>query len=118
LDGYVGVYSFFSASFNLSIDQVLLGTVLGSVIGIYLDSYCYKTSAHFSKYSGVIFSYVMKVSHRKGYIDHESYVAQYLALVFFTMGAASTLGTDDLLAAFAAGLLSLRIYFFIARRLQ
>lgn len=102
----------------MSIDQVLLGTVLGAVIGMCLDSYCYKTTHTFRNIQGVIFSYVMKFSHRKGYIDHESYVAQYLALVFFTMGAASTLGTDDLLAAFAAGLLSLRIYFFIARHLQ
>jgi sodium/hydrogen antiporter len=45
----------------------------------------------------------MKVSHRKGFIDRESYVAQYLALVFLTMGIASAIGTDDLLAAFAAG---------------
>jgi sodium/hydrogen antiporter len=45
----------------------------------------------------------MKYSHRKGFIDRESYVAQYLALTFFTIGIASTIGTDDLLAAFAAG---------------
>jgi len=51
-----------------------------------------------------MFSHLMKYSHRKGFIDRESYVAQYLALVFFVMGVASTIGTDDLLAAFAAGL--------------
>lgn len=45
----------------------------------------------------------MKISHRKGIIDRESFVAQYLALAIFTIGVASTLGTDDLLAAFAAG---------------
>jgi hypothetical protein len=45
----------------------------------------------------------MKFSHRKGFIDRQSYVAQYLALVFLTMGIASAIGTDDLLAAFAAG---------------
>jgi len=45
----------------------------------------------------------MKLSHRKGFIDRESYVAQYLALAFFTIGIASTIGSDDLLAAFAAG---------------
>ena len=45
----------------------------------------------------------MKFSHRKGFIDRESYVAQYLALALFTIGVTRTLGSDDLLAAFAAG---------------
>lgn len=45
----------------------------------------------------------MKISYRKGFIDRESYVAQYLALALFTIGIVSTLGSDDLLAAFAAG---------------
>ncbi|KAF5369408.1 hypothetical protein D9758_002620 [Tetrapyrgos nigripes] len=64
--------------------QVICGTVLGAVMGM-------------------LFSYMMRVSHRRGYIDRESYVAQYLALAFLTIGIASTLGIDDLLAAFAAG---------------
>jgi sodium/hydrogen antiporter len=63
---------------------VILGTVLGAVLGI-------------------AFSHLMKFSHRQGFIDRESYVAQYLALTFFTIGIASTIGSDDLLAAFAAG---------------
>lgn len=45
----------------------------------------------------------MKFSHKRGYIDRESYVAQYLALSIFTMGVVNTIGSDDLLAAFAAG---------------
>ncbi|KAG5637987.1 hypothetical protein H0H81_002348 [Sphagnurus paluster] len=45
----------------------------------------------------------MKFSHRRGYIDRESYVAQYLALAIFIAGVVSTIGSDDLLAAFAAG---------------
>ncbi|KAM5543252.1 hypothetical protein V8D89_003126 [Ganoderma adspersum] len=64
--------------------QVILGTVIGAVLGLG-------------------FSYLMKFSHRKGFIDRESYVAQYLALALFTIGVARTLGSDDLLAAFAAG---------------
>ncbi|KAK0199728.1 Cation/H+ exchanger, partial [Desarmillaria ectypa] len=52
---------------------------------------------------GLTFSWLMKSSLRKGYINHESYIAQYLALTFFTVGIASTVGSDDLLAAFAAG---------------
>lgn len=64
--------------------QVILGTVLGAVLGL-------------------LFSKLMKISHKRGFIDRESYVAQYLALAIFTMGIASTIGADDLLAAFAAG---------------
>ena len=45
----------------------------------------------------------MKLSHKQGFIDRESYVAQYLALAIFTAGVVSTIGSDDLLAAFAAG---------------
>lgn len=45
----------------------------------------------------------MKFSHQRGFIDRESFVAQYLALAFLTIGIAYTLGCDDLLAAFAAG---------------
>ncbi|KAJ7598835.1 Cation/H+ exchanger [Mycena floridula] len=66
--------------------QVILGVVLGAVLGLCVG-----------------FSYLMKFSHRQGYIDGSSYLAQYLALAFLTIGIASSLGTDDLLAAFAAG---------------
>lgn len=45
----------------------------------------------------------MRYTHRNGLIDRESYVAQFLALALFTIGLVSTLGSDDLLAAFAAG---------------
>ena len=46
---------------------------------------------------------MLKMAQRNGLIDRESYVAQYLALALFTIGVARTLGSDDLLAAFAAG---------------
>jgi hypothetical protein len=45
----------------------------------------------------------MKFSIRRGYIDRESYVAQYFALAIFTVDIVRTLGNDDLLTAFAAG---------------
>jgi NhaP-type Na+/H+ or K+/H+ antiporter len=45
----------------------------------------------------------MRYSYSKGFIDRESHVAQFLALAFFTIGLVCTLGSDDLLAAFAAG---------------
>lgn len=64
--------------------QVILGTILGTILGL-------------------MFSRLMKYFHRCEFLDRESYVAQYLALAVFVVGVASTLGTDDLLAAFAAG---------------
>ncbi|KAH8091720.1 Cation/H+ exchanger [Cristinia sonorae] len=64
--------------------QVIVGTTLGAVIG---RAFCL----------------LMRISQRRGYIDRESYIAQYFALVLFTTGVASSLGVDDLLAAFAAG---------------
>ena len=45
----------------------------------------------------------MQWSHRKGLVDRESYIAQYLSLAVFAPGVAYSLGADDLLAAFAAG---------------
>jgi NhaP-type Na+/H+ or K+/H+ antiporter len=65
-------------------DQVFLGTIIGALIG-------------------TAFAHLMKYTHKKGFIDRESFVAQYLALSFLTIGICSSLGVDDLLAAFAAG---------------
>jgi sodium/hydrogen antiporter len=45
----------------------------------------------------------MKMSHKRGFNNREAYVTQYIALTFFTIGIASSIGSDDLLAAFAAG---------------
>jgi Kef-type K+ transport system membrane component KefB len=47
----------------------------------------------------------MRFAHMKGFLDRESYVATYIALALFTVGATNSLGNDDLLAAFAAGVL-------------
>ncbi|KAG6916352.1 hypothetical protein DXG01_007243 [Tephrocybe rancida] len=64
--------------------QAIVGVVIGAILGF-------------------IFAGLMKFSHRRGFIDHESYVAQYLALTIFTTGIVSSIGSNDLLAAFAAG---------------
>ena len=45
----------------------------------------------------------MEFSHRHSVIDRQSYVTQYLSLAIFVSGIVSTLGSDDLLAVFAAG---------------
>ena len=52
---------------------------------------------------GYGFRRLLNFSHDRGLADRESFVAQYLALAVFTIGVASSLGMDDLLAAFAAG---------------
>ena len=54
-------------------------------------------------FTGSTFRHLMKFSHGRGYIDRESYITQYLASAIFITGIVSTLGSDDLLAAFAAG---------------
>jgi len=64
--------------------QVCFGTVMGAILGL-------------------LFSYLIKFSHKHGFINRESYVMQYIALALFIMGIFVTLGSDDLLAAFAAG---------------
>ena len=64
------------------------------------------------------FSYIMRFSLKKGLIDRESFVAQYIALALFTIGVASTIGADDLLAAFAAGNFSLSIQMFLLKFLK
>ncbi|KAH0582895.1 hypothetical protein H2248_010797 [Termitomyces sp. 'cryptogamus'] len=94
-------YPFLTISLYLILDktkqeailhQVLVGwlyqVVMGIVIGVIL---------------GLMFSHLMKFSHQRGFIDRESYIAQYLALAIFIAGVVSTIGSDDLLAAFAAG---------------
>ena len=58
-----------------------------------------------SNTAGHLFSLIMKFSQKRGFLDRESYIAQYIALALFTVGATNSLGNDDLLAAFAAGLL-------------
>lgn len=55
-------------------------------------------------FEGLLFRHLMKFSHRRGYIDRETYVAQYVALALFTTGIVGFVGSDDLLAVFAAGL--------------
>jgi NhaP-type Na+/H+ or K+/H+ antiporter len=57
-------------------------------------------------FTGYLFSHLLKFAHERHFIDRESYIAQYIALALFTVGATNSLGNDDLLAAFAAGMLS------------
>ena len=64
--------------------QVMLGIGVGLVLG-------------FS------FSAVMKYLESKRYIGRDSYVIQFVSLATFTIGVVTLMGSDDLLAAFAAG---------------
>ncbi|KAG5634264.1 hypothetical protein H0H81_002662, partial [Sphagnurus paluster] len=85
--------------------EVILGIIVGAVLGIDGQfNICPGTSYLInSLLAGLVFSDLMKFSHRRGYINRESYVAQYLALAIFISGIVSTIGSDDLLATFAAG---------------
>ena len=65
-------------------DQVILGTVIGALLGW-------------------LFSKLMKYLYKLKWINNETYVVQYLALAIFIGGVVSTIGSDDLLASFAAG---------------
>ena len=65
-------------------------------------------ASRLSHVTGLSFSRVMRYAHLKGFIDRESYIAQYVALTLLTVGATNSLGNDDLLAAFAAGMFTPR----------
>jgi NhaP-type Na+/H+ or K+/H+ antiporter len=65
-------------------DQVVLGIVMGAMLGW-------------------LFSKLMRYLYELKWLNKESYVVQYLALAIFTEGLVVTIGSDDLLASFAAG---------------
>ncbi|PFH50973.1 hypothetical protein AMATHDRAFT_192267 [Amanita thiersii Skay4041] len=94
-------YPFLTFAIYLTIDKsskegighwILIGVLYQVILGVFIGAIL-----------GYLFSKLMKFSHQKGLIDRESYVAQYLALAIFVAGLVSTIGSDDLLAAFAAG---------------
>ncbi|KAF8582833.1 hypothetical protein K439DRAFT_1350331 [Ramaria rubella] len=64
--------------------EVVLGVVFGSLLGFG-------------------FRHLMRFCERKDLIDRKSYVAQYVSLALFSVGATTLLGSDDLLSAFASG---------------
>ncbi|XP_006461058.1 hypothetical protein AGABI2DRAFT_68765, partial [Agaricus bisporus var. bisporus H97] len=64
--------------------EVILGTFIGAIIGY-------------------LFSRLMQFSRKRAFINHESYMVQCLALAIFAMGVVNIMGSDDLLASFAAG---------------
>lgn len=64
--------------------QVLLGCTIGAILGY-------------------IFRKLMRYSEKLGYIGPESYATQFVSLALLSIGVTTLLGSDDLLAAFAAG---------------
>ncbi|PFH47473.1 hypothetical protein AMATHDRAFT_77194 [Amanita thiersii Skay4041] len=94
-------YLFLSFSIYMAVDGpsktdigswVLIGGLYQIILGLLIGAM-----------TGFIFSRLMKFSHKKGLVDRESYVIQYLATAIFIAGFVGTIGSDDLLAAFAAG---------------
>ena len=89
VSGWVALLVDFSSGPHLSAeahlpDQVILGAVIGATLG-------------------TAFCWILKNTQKRGFIDRESFVAQYLALAIFSIGLANLLGSDDLLTAFATG---------------
>jgi hypothetical protein len=67
---------------------------------------CEGTNAlRLSNTSGFLSSRIMRFAQERNFVDQDSYIILYVSLALFTVGAASSLGNDDLLAAFAAGVL-------------
>jgi NhaP-type Na+/H+ or K+/H+ antiporter len=64
--------------------QCVLGTILGLLIGY-------------------LFNFLYLFSHKRGMMGRASYLAFYFLLAIFSVGLASTLGVDDFLVAFCAG---------------
>jgi NhaP-type Na+/H+ or K+/H+ antiporter len=64
--------------------QIVLGCIIGAVIGVAARK-------------------VLKFAKRRELIDRESMVAMYVALALLVTGLTTLAGSDDLLAAFAAG---------------
>lgn len=52
---------------------------------------------------GWIFNRVLRFSDTRGYIDRAGFIVFYLLAAIFSIGVASTLGTDDFLVAFGCG---------------
>ena len=75
-----------------------MGGILGSFLILNFTYLCLRPEL-----KGLLFSRLFKFSHKRGFINRESYVAQYLALAILIMGIFVTIGSDDLLASFAAG---------------
>ncbi|KAF8336223.1 Cation/H+ exchanger [Amanita rubescens] len=73
-------------------DWILIGILYQVVLGIVIGAML-----------GWLFSKLMKYLYELKWLNEESYVVQYLALAIFTEGLVVTIGSDDLLASFAAG---------------
>ncbi|KAG9237356.1 Na(+)/H(+) antiporter-like protein [Amylocarpus encephaloides] len=90
---YIGIMSFKYASAGKSIKQWFLITVLwqcgfGITVGLII---------------GRIANRLLRLSQRKKYISEPAFVVFYLLLALLSIGVGSTLGSDDFLVAFGAG---------------
>lgn len=69
-------------------NTVLYECILGAIYGVLV---------------GYLARHAIKLADRKGLIDRESFLVFYFVLALFCAGTGSTLGMDDLLVGFAAG---------------
>lgn len=70
--------------YQIILYEIVLGTIIGSVIGWVARK-------------------IIRLSEHWRLVDRESFVVHYVALALLSIGANVLLGSDDLLAAFAAG---------------
>lgn len=90
---YVGLAIFETRSAGAAVKQWFLITVLYQcVLGLVLGFLIGRGANH-----------LLRFSERRGYVSQSSLVAFYLLLAIFTAGVGSTLGSDDFLVAFGAG---------------
>ncbi|KAL1625216.1 hypothetical protein SLS56_007411 [Neofusicoccum ribis] len=90
---YVGLSALTSASFGGALREWFLITILwqcvfGTALGVAL---------------GACANRGLRFVHRRGFVGRASYLVFYLLMAVFCTGVASTLGTDDFLVAFGAG---------------
>lgn len=90
---YVGLAIFETRSAGAAVKQwflvtVLYQCVLGLVVGFLI---------------GRAANWMLRFSERRGYVSQSSFVALYLLLAVFSAGVGATLGSDDFLVAFGAG---------------
>lgn len=91
---YVGLAIFETRSAGEAVKQWFLVTVLYQcVLGLVLGFLIGRAANH-----------LLRFSERRGYVSQSSLVAFYLLLAVFSAGVGSTLGSDDFLVAFGAGI--------------
>jgi NhaP-type Na+/H+ or K+/H+ antiporter len=91
---YAGIFPVIAATTGSAVKEWFLITILWQcAVGLSLGVII-----------GQLSNRVLRFSHHRGYIDSSSFIAFYLLLAIFSIGVGSTLGLDDFLVSFGAGI--------------